>query len=787
MMILNFKTTIRSISKHKLNATINVFGLAVGFSAFILISLFVKYEKSWDKHNVNYERIYRVQRTFVKAVAAMDGNNISPHTHGITAKLIEAECPEVEKTMVVEQLGGRYLSSTPLNQIYEQEGIITEPSIFDIFTYQFIEGNSSIALKEPFSVILSKSMADKLFPEGNAVGKTILIEKRNELKVTGIYKDLPKNSIFRPTYIVSLTSLEKERNIREQWTGDNMTFVMLKSASDLDKVNAKVWDLYKVNPRKVEEKISLRPLSMLYLNFNYENDYLIVLFLYRLIGVFILLLACFNYINLATAQAAIRTKEIAVKKVCGSSKVSLITQLQVEAVIVSVLAVTISFFIIENFLPIYNSIVRKDISFSIISDWAFSLKIISISILTGLLSGAYPALFLASRNIIYLLKGNLFKTKREKLGPKKILIVLQFSISLFLIIITIGFSEQIKYLLTKDLGFNKDNIVYARFSCAKPNVQFDDLKSRIISHPEFKDGCFCEHIPFVSFGGGNVNWEGCLQGESVNVRFNAVNYDFLNTLGIQVLLGRGFSRKFSADTLNSCIINETACRSFGWKDPIGKKLANNRLVVVGVVKNYMYKDMHNGIEPAVLVLESEPRYGDWSFAFRVEKGKIEEAKRIVQVEFENYFPNSALEFKELNETFKNENVLLVYNSVNNSLVFFTVINIFLAIIGLLGLVSFTIQRRTKEIGIRKINGSSDFSIFMMLTKEYLSLIVYSSIIAWPASYIMYNSIPGANKLPLHFSVFIISTMIIVLIVVVTSTFQTVKVSISNPVDALRYE
>ncbi len=787
MMILNFKTTIRSIQKHKLNTAINVFGLAVGLSAYILISLFVKYEKSWDKHNVNYDRIYRVQRTFVKAVASMDGNNISPHSYGITSKLIKDKCPEVEKTMLVEQLNGRYLSSNPLKQIYDLDGVITEPSIFDIFTYHFVDGNSSIALNEPYSVVLSESLANKLFPQGGAMGKSIFIEKRNELKVTGIYKDLPRNSIFRPTYLVSISSVEKERNIREQWRGDCMNFVLLQSANDLQTVNSKIWDIYSIKPGREEEKVSLCPLSKLYLNFNDQDDYLIVLFLYRLIGVFILLLACFNYVNLSTAQAAIRTKEIAVKKVCGSSKFSLVSQLLSEAVIVSSLAVLISFFIVENFLPVFNGIVRKEIDFSLINDWGFGLKILAISIGVGLVSGAYPAFFLASRNIIFLLKGNLFKTKRKKFGPKKILIILQFSISIFLIVITIGFSEQIKYLLTKDLGFVKDNVVYAKFSCAKPDVHFDDLKSRILAHPEFKEGCFCQHIPFVTFGGGTISWEGCQPGETVSVRFNAVNYDFLKTFNIPVVAGRGFSREFPSDTLNSCIISETAWRSFGWKDPIGKRIANNRLVVVGVVRDYMYKDMHNGIEPAILVLEAEPRSGDWSFAFRVENGKLAEAKKIAQMEFENYFTNSALEFKELNETFKNENVLLVYNSVNNSLIFFTVVNIFLAIIGLLGLVAFTIQRRTKEIGIRKINGSSDFSIFMMLTREYLSLIVYSTIIAWPGSLLMYNFIPGANKQPIQISVFIASAVIIVLIVLITSSYQTMRVAMSNPVDALRYE
>ncbi|HUW06686.1 MAG TPA: ABC transporter permease [Williamwhitmania sp.] len=783
----NLKASIRSIYKHKVSSAINVAGLAVGFSAFILISLFVQYEYSWDKHNVNYDRIYRVQRTYVKAVAAMDGNNISPHTHGITKKLLEAQCPEIEKVLITEYAGGRYLSPSPSKQIYDNEGIIMEPSVFEIFTYHFIKGDSSTALKEPNSIVLSSTLAGKLFPDGDAMGKTVLIEKQIGMKVTGVYKDLPRNSEVRPSYIISLSTIEQMRNVKDSWSGNVLTYVLLRSNKDLARVNAKIWDLYKDYKGHEEEKVSLCPLSMLYLDFNGQDDYLIVLFLYRLIGIFILLLACFNYINLATAHASTRTKEIAVKKVCGSSRFALIQQILTEAAIIALIAVMLSFLIVENFLPVFNRIVSKNMEFSIAGNWPFALQIVLIAIVVGLASGAYPAFFLATRKIVYLLKGNLFKTKKEAFGPKRILIILQFSISLFLIIITMAFSEQIKYLLNKNLGFNKENILFAKFSVNAKNVRFDDLRDRILAHPEFQNGCFCEHIPFVTFGGGNINWEGCLPGESVNVRFNGVSYDFLSNFGMTIVAGRGFSRDFPSDTVNGCIINETAWRSFGWKDPIGKRLDNNRLEVVGVVKDYNYKDMHNGIEPAILVLQSEPRSGDWSFAFRVTKGDMSQAKKIIQEEFENYFPNSVFEFGELDEAFKHENVLQVYNSVDNTLLFFTILNVFLAIIGLLGLVSFTIMRKTKEIGIRKISGSSDMSIFTMLTKEYLSLIVYAMIISWPAAYAMYAIIPGANKQPINFSVYIIASLTIMVIVVLTSCYQTIKVSRANPIDALRYE
>jgi putative ABC transport system permease protein len=779
------KISLRNLMNHKVHTILNIAGLAIGFAAFILITLFVQFEYSWDKHNVNYDRIYRAQRVYVKAVAAMDGNNISPHTHGITAQLLEAAAPEIEKTVIIEE-SGRYLSARPGQQIFEKDGIFSETSLFEVFTYEFISGSPATALEEPNTMVLSESFANKLFPEGKAMGATVMIEKKVAARITGIYKDLPGNSIIRPDFILSLPTVEAMRDVRNSWTGNHMTYVMLKEGTDFNKVQTKVWDLYKFNKAREEEKISLCPLSLLYLSFNGENDYMIILFLYGMIGFFILLLASFNYINMATAQAGIRTREIAVRKVHGSSGFTLVKQILGEAMIIAVLAVSLAFLVVENFLPVFNRIVNKEILFSYQNDWLFALLILGVAIMVGFLSGLYPAFFLASRNVTHLLRGNLFRSGRKTIGPKRMLVVLQFSISVLLIIITLAFSSQVRYLMNKNLGFEMENKVFTRFLCTG-NTPWEDIRSRIMTHPEFKNACFSEHIPFVSFGGGNINWEGCQPGESVNVRFNAVSYDFLECFKIPVILGRGFSRDFPGDTLGTCVINETAWRSFGWSDPIGKRLANNQLLVIGIVKDYHYKDMHNGIEPAILVLRTQPRDGEWTFAFDVEPGSHSRAKEIVQKEFEASFPNDAFVMDELPDAFRRENTLQIYHSVNRTIIFFTVMNILLAVMGLLGLVTFTTQRRTKEIGIRKINGSNALSIFFLLIREYMLLILVSSLLAWPVAWKMYDLLPGANKQPMHYGGFFLATGIVIFIALITSGYQSWKAARSNPVEALRYE
>ncbi len=297
----------------------------------------------------------------------------------------------------------------------------------------------------------------------------------------------------------------------------------------------------------------------------------------------------------------------------------------------------------------------------------------------------------------------------------------------------------------------------------------------------------CRHLPFVSFGGGMTNWEGGDPNEKINCRFNTVSYDFVKTLRIPVITGRDFSRDFPADIGKSCLINETAVRCFGWDDPIGKKLNNNSLTVVGVLKNYIFKDMHNGIEPAILVLSDDKTAGEWTFAFRIKPGSENKAKDLLTEEFGKSFPNDPFEFNDLVTAFNNENTFKVYHSVNSIFIFFTVFNIFLAMIGLFGLVSFTVVKRTKEIGIRKINGSSSANIFRILSRDYYVMLLFAILIAFPAALWTNNKIPGADKLPPQLWVYLLSAGIISVIILFTTSYNTIKAATRNPVEALRYE
>jgi putative ABC transport system permease protein len=788
MISMIIKISLRNLLKHKVYSLINVAGLALGFSAFILISLFVRYELNWDKSNANYDRIYRVQRHYKKTMYAMNGNDISPHSRAVTAQLIEKQYPEIRKVTVIREIDQVFIAYDPAKQVYNTKGIFADSCFFDVFSYKFIEGSQTGSLDEPFSIVLSKTMADRLFGGKRALGEAVVLEKKFALNVTGVYEDLPENSSRRPDYIVSFSSLAKVGGIKRSdiWSGDCMTYVLMAPGADYKQLEGKIKNTFSGFKGIEMEELQLCPMKNIYLNFNGRNDYIIALLLYGLIGIFILIMSAFNYINLTTANASVRGKEVALKKVCGSSQFALMIQFLGETVIISLLAVLLAFEIAISFLPVFSDIVYRKLELSFANDSRFILLTILIAIITGILSGIYPALVLSSQQIVSLFR-NRIKGGTGKLALKNVLVSFQFAISIFLILVTISFSLQIKYLFRKNPGFNKENIMFTRMNVSNNDITFDQLRERILQHEEIADGTLCMHLPFVTFGGGMTNWEGGDPNEKINCRYNTVNYDFVKTLGIRVVRGRDFSRDFPGDIGKSCIINESAARCFGWEDPIGKKVSDNKLTVVGVVADYIYKDMHNGIEPAILQLAPDKAAGDWTFAFRIRPGSEKKAKEILTEEFGRSFPNDPFEFNDLPTAFAAENTFKVYNSVNRTIMFFTVFNIFLAMIGLLGLVSFTVVRRTKEIGVRKINGCSTGNIFFLLSREYYIMLLVASLIASPSAWLVYEKIPSAHKLHPHPWVFILGTGIVFLIILLTTSYQTFSAASKNPVEALRYE
>lgn len=781
-----FLLAIRNLLKNKAQSIISIAGLSVGFSVFILIGLYLKYEYSWDKHNELYDRIYRVQQK----VSLNTGVEYWTQTQAAIARHLRENYPEVKNSVLLREAWGEFLSSSEVQAFHESDGYYAESSVFEIFSYEFIKGDKTTSLADPNSIVLSDKLAGKLFPREDAMGKNVMLEKKYNLKVTGIYKELPHNSSDNPSYIIPIQLFEKTNNWENalnNWTGTSFrTYVLLKEGASKEKLEDKIahlLDEYEV--LKKQHELYLLPLKDVFLRPGDQNDYMVAIFMYGLIAVFILLLACFNFVNITTAGSSMRAREIGIKKVSGSSRPALIRQFLGESTIIALLSINVAFIMAKLFLPVFCRIINRDLQFSFQEHYGFIVFIIGIAVLAGLLSGIYPALFLSSFKTITVLRADISKSRKGKVGLKKILVIFQLFISVFLIIATLIVFNQINYMMNKDRGFDIHNIVFAQFKSEKENGNIHDLRNLLLIHPEIENVTISTTVPFCGSEGRSINWEGS-GDEQINVRYNRVDKTFLNTYKIEIIQGRNFLADTASET-KECIINETALKIFGWEDALGKKLYDNRYQVVGVVKDFHQSDMHSRIEPYLFVLHSGQVYGDYMYSIRIKSDDLFAAKQKITALFETYFPNDAFEFWTLEDRLYRGNAYKIWDGVNKTFRFFTLLAVLISAMGLFGLISFTAKRRTKEMGVRKVFGSRPSQIYALLAKEYMPLLLTAAVLGSAGALIFYRVLPGAYKYPLQPMEFIIAWGLLLFIVLITISYQAIQVAISNPVHSLRYE
>ena len=536
---------------------------------------------------------------------------------------------------------------------------------------------------------------------------------------------------------------------------------------------------------KKQHTLYLLPLKDAFLHPNDQNDYMVAIFLYGLIAVFILLLASVNFINLTTANSSTRAKEIGIKKVSGSNRQTLIRQFLSESVIIALIAMNVAFVVAKLFLPVFSRIINRELQFTYSENYGFIIALFGIAIIIGLLSGIYPALFLSSFKTINILKTNIFKNQSGKIGFKKVLITFQLFISVFLIIGTLMVLKQVNHMMTMDRGFNIHNIIYAQFKSKKENGTIKDLRNRFLHYPEIENVTISLNAPFRGNEGRSINWEGS-GDEQINARYNRVDEHFLETYQIKLVQGRNFMADSKSD-IKECIINQAALKVFGWKDPIGKKLYDNQYQVMGVVKDFHYANMHDKIEPYIFVLHSGNTYGENIYSIRVKPDNILLTRRKITEVFDDYFPNDAFEFWFLENQFYQNDAYKNWNGVNKTFKFFSILAILISIIGLFGLISFTAKKRVKEMGIRKVFGSTPKQIYFLLAKEYIPLLLASIILGSVGAFILYHHLPGAYKYHMQIWEYVIAWLITILFVLLTISYQSIMVALRNPVESLRYE
>jgi putative ABC transport system permease protein len=787
---------LRNIFKDKVLSSINFINLVAGFVTFILISLFVYSELTWDKHNNNYERIYRVQLFMDQA------ENVIQHTWSVTAALSRHELttiPEIEKIALIHDVGdnnkdGVFLSLDKKNQFKVRWGYFSDPSVFDIFTFRFVEGDPAKALQEPYSLVLSQTVANKLFPGTNALGKHVYGENKVSFKVTGVYEDLPKNSEWRPYYILPMNTFAQIQNWKDYesnyWAYSFNTYVLLKPNTDPKSVDTKIYNA--LAKYRKEHHPYLRPLNQLHINPYFKNEIFVVIGLISFIAILILILSSVNYINLQTARSTTRLKEIGIKKTVGFSKRTLYGQFIFESVLISFIACLLALIVAQMVLPLFKYLIGSTgiIGIAIASN-VFSIPgivflVLAVSLISGFISGLYPAYIIASFNPIKALKEKVTNNDKNGFGLKKVLVTVQFTISLFLLINSFIVYRQTQHMMKGNFGFNHQNIVYANIVSAKSG-SFEPLRQNLLQHPEIKDASFSDYIPFIIPGGDDLTWEGSNTDEKVFFRDYHVSYSFFSTYNIPIIKGRNFSPDFPDDK-KKCIINETAARVMGWEDPIGKFIIENnkKVEVIGVIRDYIAQSMHNPIEPHWyhVLPDTVKLEGIFTVALN---SNTKDGLKIVKQEFSGFFPEDAFEFIHLETTIQDEAAAQAWVVIRNINIFFALLSIIISSVGLFGLVMFFARKKMKEISIRKVLGFSIHNLYLSLSKEFLWLLLIANLFAWPASYFIYTTLPGAHKYGIEIWEFLLAAIIIFAVAIVTISYHIVILIKQNPVEALKYE
>lgn len=782
---------LRKISKDRILYTIIFLNLIIGFSTFIIISQFISGQFTYDKHNKNYDRIYRLQ-------LFMDQKeNSIKHTWSVTAALSRNELtklPEIDKIVLLHDVGdnnknGVFLSRDKKNQILVRYGYYSDQTAFDIFTFNFLEGNKANALNEPYSIVLSKSVAEKLFLGENAIGKQVYGENKVVFTVTGVYEDVPQRSTWRPAFLLSMkcyAALSGDKTYDTNYRGYSFyTYVLLKPnalSSDIDK---KLFTALK-DFRK-EHHPYLRPMSNLQTNPFFDSALYIAIGLISFLSLLILGLSSINYINLQTANATTRLREIGMKKTLGFDKKTLWYQFMFESVVTTLVAAAAGLLLAQLMLPSLNNIFGSEVFPPLSDNYLLIIIILCVAFVTGVISGIHPAYIITSFNPVAALRQKFMSDEHNGISLRKILVTAQFAISVFMLMVAFIIYRQTNYMLTRDMGFNSESVLFSNIVTNKKG-SIEPLRQKLLEHRELTNLCVSDYIPFILPGGDDMSWEGGNPDEKVFVRFSNVSYDFVPTFGLKMASGRNFSREFTDDR-HKCLLNETAVRVFGWKEPVGMriKIFGDFYEVAGVIKDYVVSSVFSPVEPHLYKLLPDSTASDAVYAVSFKGTNEKEAMKIVREEFEKFFVDDAFDFQSIQLLVRDENAVRAFRQLREITGMIAILTLVISSIGLFGLIFFITQKKMKEIGIRKVLGFSAGNLYYTMASEFIKLIVISIIIAWPSAYCVYKVLPGASKYTLQIWEFLLATFIILFVATATISFQIIRALRIKPTEILKDE
>jgi putative ABC transport system permease protein len=785
-----FLTAFRSLKRNKLHASINIFGLAIGMTCCILIILFIQFELGYDRQNKNADRIYRL-------AIDLEANDWAISAFPLGA-LLKENFPEVEEYTRIKPIDVFIQNSTNLVR-HKEKVFFADSTVFDVLDIKMIKGNPVNALAKINSIVLTEERARAYFGDEDPIGKTLTRpDNKTEFVVTGIFEPLPSNSHVHMNMMVSSENFSVMRaNAEGAWNylTNHYTYLVLPENFDyvtFEKTISKFLDKYhELKPEDTPNSLRLQPLTTIHLHSNRgleveANGNMNTVYILSAIAFFILVIACINFMNLTTAQSLKRAREVGVRKVVGSKRSHLVFQFLSESVLISLIALVLAIVVLGIVVPKFNELSGKQLVLNPLENITVILAFLGITVVVGLVAGLYPAFFLSKFNPVTVLKGN-FATNLSGQNMRKGLVIFQFAIAFIIMVGTYVVHNQLEYMRTKDMGFDREQTLIVKM----PN---DSIGSEAVKNEMKRLASVKSVTQFIEIPGNMVRttgiwYEGVKDNTAENLYIFSGDADLIETMGMKMKAGRYFetgTKQFGKEF----VINETAVKHFGWKpDEVIGKLINfgergeDPGKVIGIIEDFHFKDLHESIDPLVMYLE--PQYEGSFMAMKLKSGNVMESVAEVQGAWKQFIPQHEFEYQFLDESFNS-----LFDQEKRLSTLFTIFSglaILISCLGLFGLASFTMEQNRKSVAIRKVMGASVSNILYMMSKDFLKLVLVGMIVGSPIAYYAMNKwLQGfAYSVGFGWLVFIYAAVVALLVAFATVSYHSLKAATTNPVNSLK--
>jgi len=777
------KLTFRKLRAQKGYSFMNIASLAIGMACFIILALWIQDELSYDRFHENKDQIFRI--------AINDTDNKKTYdTSWLLAPSLKANYPEIIDFCRIRFKNASLVQHEYL-RYHEQRFYLADPSIFRIFTFPFIEGDPNTALSKLNYIVITEETASRYFGGDNPMGKQLHVHQFNaDFTVTGVIKNIPANSHIQFDLITRIEWMGKQR--LESWDPSGFTYVMLHPSASAGRVNQRIQSFFReyVNPQSSQMPF-LQPLTRIHLEGVKETGTNRQVYLFAILATFVLILACINYTNLSTSRSIKKAKEVGIRKVIGATRQKIVNQYYGEAVSLSFLALLSALAVVLLALPSVNRFLGMKLRAVDMTNGLFCLILVGLVLLTGILAGSYPAVFLSAFRPARVLKGN-FNLGSRGMSFRKILITFQFSIAIGLVICSIVVYKQLHLIKGKNIRFNRDSVVTVSNN-QELMTKFERFKEKLMEDPDVLNVTASSSRPFLVRDEVNIRLEGQPDNKFFPSTYSMVDYDFFETFEMEIIQGTGFLKTAPEDRTKTCVINESAARTMGIEFPLGKKIyfdhsdfaeAYKELEIIGVVKDFHFRSMHQAIGPFIFRF-----YRPWHFRIfiKMKPGNVQVALQKIENIFKKFAPSQPFYYEFLDDAFYE----LYQAEIQMGYIFsfFGVIAICISCLGLFGLASYTIEQKTKEIGIRKIFGATVRGIAFSLSKEMTQGVLIANLLTWPIVYIIMDRWLQnfAYRINLGLDVFIFSALLAQFIALMTIILKTVRAAATDPAEPLRHE